>query len=120
VTYVSRHPAFAPGVETALMTEPALQRLSRGDFSLRLRTRAIAVEARSVVLGPTYMPASHNLQENVPADVVVLVTANRPNRDLYDGLAGKIHSLAIVGDANAPRFLESAVHDGHRVAAALV
>src|SRR6185437_4065639 len=37
VTYVTRHTSFAPGVETALMTEPALQRLSRGSFAVRLR-----------------------------------------------------------------------------------
>lgn len=119
VTYVSRHTSFAPGVETALMPEPALQRLSRGDFSLRLRTRAIAFEGRTVVLGPTYLPATSNRLETVPADVVVLISPNRPNRTLYDDLRGDAVSLSVVGDANAPRFLEAAVHEGHRAAAAI-
>jgi 2,4-dienoyl-CoA reductase-like NADH-dependent reductase (Old Yellow Enzyme family) len=118
VTYVSRHASFAPGVETALMPEPALQRLSRGTFALRLRTRALAVEGRTVVLAPTYMAAT-NEPEIAPADVVVFVSANRPNRELYDALLGRGPAVSVVGDANAPRFLEAAVHEGHRIAAAI-
>jgi len=119
VTYVSRHASFAPGVETALMTEPALQRLSRGQFTLRLRTRAIAVEERSVILGPTFLPAKTNQRESVAADVVVFISPNRPNRDLHRDLEGHHPSVTLVGDANAPRFLETAVHEGHRAAAAI-
>jgi hypothetical protein len=119
VTYVSRHASFAPGIETALMTEPALQRLSRGQFTLRLRTRAIAVEERSVILGPTFLPAKTNQRESVAADVVVFISPNRPNRDLHRDLEGRHPSVTLVGDANAPRFLETAVHEGHRAAAAI-
>ena len=119
VTYVSRHGSFAPGVETALMPEPALQRLSQGDFTLRLRTRAVAFEGRTVALAPTYMAAAHNRLEIVPADIVVFVSPNRPNRSLYDELVGGAATVAVVGDANAPRFLEAAVHEGHRAAAAI-
>ena len=119
VTYVSRHVSFAPGVESALMPEPALQRLSRRDFALRLRTRAIAVEGRTVVLAPTYLPATHNQREVAPADVVVFVSPNRPNRGLYEELRAKLQAISVVGDANTPRFLEAAVHEGHRAAAAI-
>ncbi|MDB5446066.1 MAG: NADH:flavin oxidoreductase [Phenylobacterium sp.] len=119
VTYVSRHIAFAPGVETSLMTEPALQRLSRGKFSLRLRTRAISVEATSVVIGPTYLPVTTNQIETVAADVVVFISANRPNRELHEALQGRVPSISLVGDANSPRFLEAAVRDAHLTAAAI-
>ncbi|TAJ74304.1 MAG: FAD-dependent oxidoreductase [Phenylobacterium sp.] len=119
VTYVSRHASFAPGVETALMPEPALQRLSKGDFTLRLRTRAVAFEGRTVSLAPTYLAAAHNRLEIVPADIVVFVSPNRPNRTLYDDLVGGAAMVSVVGDANAPRFLEAAVHEGHRAAAAI-
>jgi len=119
VTYVTRHATFAPAVETALMPEPALQRLSRGAFTHRLRTRAIAVEGRTVLLGPTYLPATQNQPEVAPADVVVFISPDRPNRALYDTLAGRVSVLRVVGDANAPRFLETAVHEGHRAAAAI-
>lgn len=119
VTYVSRHPAFAPLVETALMTEPALQRLSSGPFTLRLRSRAVSIGDDGVVIGPTYLPAGSNLGETAPADVVVFVSANRPNRELYDALVGRVGNLRIIGDANAPRFLETAVREG-RVAGAAI
>ena len=120
VTYVTRHTSFAPGVETALMTEPALQRLSRGAFGQRLRSRVVAVEDRTVVIAPTYLPAAGNQRETLAADVVVLVSANRPNRDLHAALVGQVDSLALVGDANAPRYLETAVREGHLAAAAIV
>jgi hypothetical protein len=119
VTYVTRHLSFAPGVETALMTEPALQRLSRGDFSMRLRTRALSVEDGVVVLAPTYLPAETNRRELAPADVVVFISANRPNRELHDEISGWAPRLSLVGDAHAPRFLEVAVHEAHRIAATL-
>jgi len=121
VTYVSSAPSFAPKVETALMTEPALQRLSRGPFTLKLRSRAIAVEGRQVVFGPTYLPITSNQRETAPADVVVFISPNRPNRDLLDELRVRAPqlSLQVVGDANTPRFLETAVREGHRAAAAV-
>jgi len=119
VTYVTRHVSFAPGVETALMTEPALQRLARGAFRQRLRSRVLALQDRTAVIAPTYLPADGNHGETVGADVVVLVSANQPNRDLHAALVGRVPSLAIVGDANAPRYLEIAVREGHLAAAAI-
>jgi 2,4-dienoyl-CoA reductase-like NADH-dependent reductase (Old Yellow Enzyme family)/pyruvate/2-oxoglutarate dehydrogenase complex dihydrolipoamide dehydrogenase (E3) component len=113
VTYVTRHASFAPGVETALMTEPALQRLSRGAFAQRLRSRAVAITASSVVIVPTYLASDANQGEELAADVVVLISANRPNRELHAELAGRVPWLAIAGDANAPRYLETAVREGH-------
>lgn len=119
VTYVSRHAAFAPGVETALMTEPALQRLGRGAFHLHARSRAIRIEPDGVVFGPTYLPADSNRVQRAPADIVVAVSVNRPNRSIYDALQGKVPHLRIVGDANAPRFLEQAVREGHLAGASI-
>jgi len=78
----------------------------------------VAVNGRTVVLAPTYMPGS-NQPDIAPADVVVFVSANRPNRGLYDALLGKGPAVNVVGDANAPRFLEAAVHEAHRIAAAI-
>lgn len=119
VTYVSRHASFAPAVETALMPEPALQRLSRGRFNLRLRTRAMAVEDGFVTLAPTYGGASQTPPEMAAADIVVFVSPNRPNRQIHDELSARGLPVSIVGDANAPRFLEAAVHEGHRAGAAI-
>jgi thioredoxin reductase len=119
VTFVTRHNAFGPLVESALMTTPALQRLSRGDFKLLTRTRAIAVESDGVVVGPTYLPKGSNQTAKVPADTVVFVSANYANRGLYDELVAAGVDARVVGDANAPRFIPTAIREGHLAGAAV-
>lgn len=119
VTYVSRHHAFAPGVEWAMMTEPALERLSRGEFRLMLRTRAIAVEDGGVVVGPTYLPRGSNQREKIPADTIVFVSVNRSNRGLADALEGSGIEVHVVGDANSPRLMPAAIREGHLAGAAI-
>jgi hypothetical protein len=64
------------------------------------------------VLGPTYLPLTSNRRETAPADVVVFISANRPNREMYEALKGRVGALHVVGDANTPRFLETAVREG--------
>lgn len=113
VTFVSRHVAFAPLVEWAMMTEPALERLSRGEFRLMLRTRAIAIEDDGVLVGPTYLPRGSNQHEKVRADTVIFVSPNRPNRALADELAGTGIEVHVVGDANSPRYMPGAIREGH-------
>ena len=56
----------------------------------------------------------------IPADTVVLITANRPLRDLHEALRGQHDSLAIVGDAKQPRDMLQAIWEGHAAARALV
>jgi pyruvate/2-oxoglutarate dehydrogenase complex dihydrolipoamide dehydrogenase (E3) component len=113
VTYVSRHVSFAPRVEAALMTEAALQRLDRGHFRQMLRSRGVAIEKDTVVIAPSYVAAGSNVSEAIAADTVVLISLNRPNRDLYDALVGQGADVRVVGDANSPRFLSYATRDGH-------
>lgn len=113
VAFVTRHIAFAPLVESALMTLPALQRMSGDRFSVHTRTRAISVEPDGVVVGPTYLPAGSNQTRTLPADTVVLVTANRPNRSLFDELTAHGVHVRVAGDANAPRFIPTAIREGH-------
>jgi len=55
----------------------------------------------------------------VPADTVVLITHNRPLRDLHEALRGRHESLAIVGDAKQPRDLLQAIWEGHAASRAL-
>jgi 2,4-dienoyl-CoA reductase-like NADH-dependent reductase (Old Yellow Enzyme family)/thioredoxin reductase len=119
VTFVSRLPAFAPGVESALMTEPALERLSRGRFTHLARHRAIAIEDKAVVIGPTYLARGGNQTQRVKADTVVFVSINRPNRDLLAPLKAAGVSARLVGDANAPRYLTAAMREGHLAGAAV-
>jgi 2,4-dienoyl-CoA reductase-like NADH-dependent reductase (Old Yellow Enzyme family)/thioredoxin reductase len=119
VTFVSRHLAFAPAVEWAMMTEPALERLGRGDFRLLLRTRAIEIRANTAVVGPTYLPRDSNRTETLAADTVVFVSLNRPNRDLAATLSAAGTAFRVVGDANSPRFLQAAIREGHLAGAAI-
>ena len=111
VTCVSRHAAFAPLVESALMVEPALERLALGDFVPLLRHRAVRIEADAVVVAPVYMPAGEG-ERRLPADLVVLVTANRPERTLADELTGRVE-VVMAGDAYSPRYLQQVIRDGH-------
>jgi 2,4-dienoyl-CoA reductase-like NADH-dependent reductase (Old Yellow Enzyme family) len=113
VTYISRLAAFAPGVESALMTEPALERLSRGRFTHLARHRAIAIDDKEVVIGPTYLSKGSNQNHRVKADTVVFVSINQPNRELYGPLKAAGVSVRLVGDANAPRYLTAAMREGH-------
>lgn len=119
VSYVSRHTAFAPLVENALMTEPALQRLSRGVFVPLLRSRVVSIEQDSVSVLATFLTASEHSPQRVKAGLVVLVSHNRPNRDLAIDLKEHDIPLHVVGDANSPRYLQVAIREG-RLAAMLI
>ena len=57
----------------------------------------------------------------LPIDSVLLVTDRRPNDSLYYELEpalndGRLHSLRIIGDAEAPNLIAQAVFAGHRAA----
>ncbi|MGL3820716.1 FAD-dependent oxidoreductase [Sphingopyxis sp. R3-92] len=117
VTFVTRHISFAPLVESALMTEPALRRLHEGKFTLHTRMRALSISPDHVVLAPTFLPANSNATLSVPADTVVFVSRNRPSRDLADALRDQGIAVSLVGDANAPRFLLAAIREGNQAGA---
>lgn len=117
VTFVTTAKAFGPKVESALMTEPALERLSKGDFTIKTRHRLTNVGDDEVTIAPTYMDAGEtHANQTLAAETVVFVSNNRPNRDIYNELTGKIDELHIVGDANSPRLMQVAFREGHRVA----
>lgn len=119
VRFVTPFVSVGPRVENAWVVEPALKRLSQFDFAARTRTRAIAIAPGSVTVGPTYLPKSSNQTEILPADTVVFVSLNHANRDLFDALSGKIAELRIVGDANSPRHLPTAMMEGHMAGASV-
>jgi NADPH-dependent 2,4-dienoyl-CoA reductase/sulfur reductase-like enzyme len=112
VTYVSRHSSFAPLVETALMSEPALARLQRHTFSLRLRTRAVRVEPGAVWVRPTYVD-DRKADQKLEADTVVFVSHNAPNKELYPVLVEAGLRVDVLGDARSPRFAQTAIREGY-------
>lgn len=115
VTFVTRHAAFAPLMEPALMNAPALQRLSRYSCDIMLRTRAIAIDARSVAVGPVHLPADSRHARLLPADTVVYISHNRANRDLHAQLECQGIAVHAIGDCRSPRFLAAAMLEGNRI-----
>lgn len=115
VTFLSTQISFGSKVETALMTEPALERLAQHDFEFLTRYRLMDVDEEEATIAPVYDGPSRK----VPAETVIVVTANRPNRDLYNELKDDIPAAHIVGDANSPRFVETAIREGHVAAKAI-
>jgi NADPH-dependent 2,4-dienoyl-CoA reductase/sulfur reductase-like enzyme len=115
VTFVSRFAAFAPQMETSLMTVPALQRLNQYPFDIRLRTRIIAVDDEGVVAGPVYLSRDSHAVQKIAAETVVFVSHNRANRELYTRLAECGTEAHVIGDGNSPRFLPVAMREGHQV-----
>lgn len=113
VTFVTRHISFAPRVEWSLMSEAALLRMDRGHFQQRLRSRGIAIKQGSVVIAPVYASPGSNVTEVIPADTVVFVSLNRPDRALFDELISRGMKAQVVGDCNSPRFLGFATRQGH-------
>lgn len=111
VRYVSRHLSFAPHCDAALMTEPALRRLSAGDFHQHLRSRAIALESQGLRIGGTYQ-SNEGETMLIPAQLVVLVSANRSLRSLHDDLQAQLSEVRLIGDALSPRQLQVAIRDG--------
>jgi dimethylamine/trimethylamine dehydrogenase len=75
-------------------------------------------------LSPEAVTVKHSItsvESTLPADAVVLVTDRVPNdalyRDLQSALAnGKLNSLRLVGDAEAPNIIAQAVFSGHLAA----
>ena len=55
-------------------------------------------------------------EQRIEADSVLLVTARRPNDDLYRALEGRVASLRRIGDCDAPAIIAAAVYAGHRYA----
>jgi 2,4-dienoyl-CoA reductase-like NADH-dependent reductase (Old Yellow Enzyme family)/thioredoxin reductase len=119
VTYVTRLRMVAPGVQGALMVEPYLTRMQKKPFRYMIRTRAIAIEQGVVIVGPTHLTDDDVDTERLDADTVVLVTANRPNRDIFNALSERNSDIRLVGDAHSPRFLETAIREGHLAGAAV-
>lgn len=117
VTFLSTKKELGAKVETALMVEPALERLAaaKEDFTLIIRHRLMDVGEDEAVIAPVY----EGPKRSVPAETVVFVSANRPNRELYNELSGQVGDLHIVGDANSPRFLGAAFREGHLAAKAV-
>jgi len=120
VAFVTQLPSIAPLLHMGGITEPALSRMYKsGSLSHFTRTRGIAVTDKTVLLGPESFWDRGSAEFEVPADVVVFVSVNRPNREIFTTLRESNVDARVVGDANSPRYLQVAIREGNMAAASI-
>ena len=118
VTYITRLRMLAPLAQGPLMVEPFLTRMRGKPFTYLIRQRAVEITDDAVLISPAHFTDDADLQ-TLPADTVVFVSANAPNRDLYVALNQRNTDIRVVGDANSPRFLPTAIREGHLAGATI-
>lgn len=109
VTFVTRFPTPAPTLHNLGRVDPALKRLFRTPFRLLTQHHLVSI-------GPESCEVRRLLSERyetIPAQRVVLVTPNEPLRTVFDELRPHVQTLRLIGDAKAPRDIQSAIHEGH-------
>lgn len=111
VSFVTRLGSITPYVDTTMRTVPALERLYEGNFTLLTRHQIVEIRPGSAAV----RPVQSERVTTIAADTIVLVTPNEPLRALYDALRDRIPRIALVGDALAPRDLQAAIAEGHRI-----
>jgi NADPH-dependent 2,4-dienoyl-CoA reductase/sulfur reductase-like enzyme len=121
VTFATRFPTIGPQVDFLSRVDPALRRFAEmGSFRPLIRAKLAKIDRHSCSVYVRYQAEP----ETVEADSVVFINAREPQRDLYDGLRQRGfengRNLMIVGDARAPRDLQFAIAEGHRLVRAMV
>ena len=86
-------------------------------FEVLIRHRLIEIRQGNAIVRPAQ--AGNNKNRAIPADTVVLVTHNEPNRGLFDELRDEM-DCHLIGDARSPRDVQVAIAEGHRVARGLL
>ena len=117
VTLVTAAPLVSPWTQYTLEQERIQRRLM--GLGVRLITRHVPVEIRpgSVLLNCALTGASLEVER----DAVLLIGDRQPNDGLYQALlpalqSGQLHSLHVLGDAEAPATIAQAVYAGHLAA----
>ncbi len=116
VTFITRHKLFAPQIDITLRTQSALERLhAKGDFTLHVGTRLVAVRAGRADIAPNFGAQI----ESVDADIVVWGGIRAGQTEVLADLAARgIHAVPI-GDAVSARNLQTAIREGHLAARAI-
>lgn len=116
VTFITRHPTLGANVPAEVATVlPARARLQRGRFRLLTSCCLKGIGPAEV----TYEPLHGGREETCPANTVVFVGVNQPNRELADELAGTDVRMHVIGDAAGGNTLQAAIHQAVAVAAAI-
>jgi len=117
VSLVTSAPLISYWSQFTLEQERIQSKLMR--LSVKLYTQNVVSEIREDSVKATNTISGDEME--LPSNSVVLVSDRRPNDSLYQDLKpaleeGKIKSLRIIGDAEAPNIIAQAVFAGHLAA----
>lgn len=113
VTFISAHGSLGARVDEPISTvAPVRERLLNRDFEFIPHTALDSITSEAVIATP--LGAERKI--TVPADTVVIVGYNSPERDLADALTEEAVDVHIIGDADGGFTLQQAIHDAARVA----
>jgi dimethylamine/trimethylamine dehydrogenase len=117
VTLVTSAPLVAFWCQYTLEQLAVQRRLQQLEVQLIVQHGVVAVDAGGLLLAE--LAGGRPLR--VAADALLLVTDRAPRRALYDELLpaledGRLQSLRLLGDADAPGLLAQAVYAGHLAA----
>lgn len=112
VAWVTGYRSFAPRLESALVSRPALQRLRQGRFRLFTRAGLFAIDGADCTVG--WLDGRDRWQ--VPADLVVVAAPGLPADDLLRTLGDIDCGISLAGNARRHDDLQSAIRDGYRAA----
>jgi dimethylamine/trimethylamine dehydrogenase len=117
VTLVTPAPSISYWTQFTLEQNRILKRLNALNVSMLPSHFIASLNPKTVTIGNVLIPAETVLS----CDAVVMATDRLPNNALYHELKpaleeGKLKSLRLIGDAEAPNIIAQAVFSGHLAA----
>ena len=110
VTYLTRHPIFAPEIDKTGRAQAALRRFYRlGNFRVLADALILAIHEGAVEVRPIEGVKA----ERIPADTTVMVTYRQTLRHEWSDLEQSMPRVFTIGDALSPRNLVAAMREGH-------
>jgi dimethylglycine catabolism A len=92
---------------------PLLQRLFTKGIQMHFSLRVLQLESQRAIAMNVWSEIEQTLE---PFDAFVYAYGGESVSSLYDALKGKVPRLELLGDAFAPRTLQHAILEGHRLA----
>lgn len=92
---------------------------NRWVFMADIRQLGIKVVTKAEVIAITDLGVTVKIDDKeqvIPADTVVLALGSRSNTRLYEEIKGKVADLYLIGDAQKPRTILDAIHEGFELA----
>ncbi|MFQ5762354.1 MAG: FAD-dependent oxidoreductase [Candidatus Bathyarchaeia archaeon] len=112
VEVLTRWPHVGMNLFTNLHLPVVYERIMRLGVTMTPNTFIKQIDGSSVVAFNVYTGEERRIEG---VDTVILVTGKESNVSLYRQLKGQVPELHIIGDCVAPRLLDSAVFDGHKI-----